>query len=130
MLFYEQRKGLTLRGILAAREALNRSARPLGQRLALSGLPHSPGFRSLTVPVLGLYLGAVRSRWTCEDRSLDLRRSCPSYRIGFGELFLSLTLLICIPCGVPLGKEWLLRGSGEHYRHSPSAGLMEVSHAR
>ena len=38
---------LTLRGILTAREALNRSARPLGQHLALSNLPHSSGSRSL-----------------------------------------------------------------------------------
>ena len=51
-LFYEQASSLgdvmTLRGNLAAREAFNRSARPEGQRLALSGPPHSPDSRSLT----------------------------------------------------------------------------------
>ena len=63
-LFYEQASSLgdvmTLRGNLAAREAFNRSARPIGQRLALLGFLHSPGYRSLTYYAnLGLRIPAT-----------------------------------------------------------------------
>ena len=59
--FYERaffiRDVMTLRESLAAQEAFNRSTRPLGQRLALSGFLHSPGSRSLTYYAnLGLWV--------------------------------------------------------------------------